>query len=252
VIDAKLGRLVAKIPVGALPYAIDFSPDGNRAYVAASGANTVIAIDTATRQVIAQGRAGHRPWIARATPDGKLVVVSNRDDATVSLLNATTLAPIAIIGTAPSPEQIEILPDSSRAFVTSGDVDQISAIDLTQHVLLANLAIGGTPSDLVLKPDGGELYIPSAKAHGLLIVNTSTIEVGDFLLLGMSPITHCTSPTRPPATWCPSTLRRAMSALPFKWDKTRVIASRRPAAICYWSSTPARTTLPSSVRRRAR
>src|SRR5580698_3418269 len=103
VIDAKLGRLVAKIPVGALPYAIDFSPDGNRAYVAASGANTVIAIDTATRQVIAQGRAGHRPWIARATPDGKLVVVSNRDDATVSLLNATTLAPIAIIGTAPSP-----------------------------------------------------------------------------------------------------------------------------------------------------
>jgi DNA-binding beta-propeller fold protein YncE len=43
------------------------------------------------------------------------------------------------------------------------------------------------PDDLILKPDGGELYIPSSNAHGLLIVNTATNEVGDFLLLGMSP-----------------------------------------------------------------
>jgi YVTN family beta-propeller protein len=40
---------------------------------------------------------------------------------------------------------------------------------------------------LILKSDGGELYIPSGDAHGLLIVNTLTNEVGDFLLLGMSP-----------------------------------------------------------------
>ena len=66
VIDARSGRLAAKIQVGALPYAIDFSPDGKRAYVAASGANAVVAIDTASRQVTARGHAGRRPWIARA------------------------------------------------------------------------------------------------------------------------------------------------------------------------------------------
>ncbi|MGC2720581.1 MAG: YncE family protein, partial [Candidatus Acidiferrales bacterium] len=55
VIDARSGRLAAKIQVGALPYAIDFSPDGKRAYVAASGANVVVAIDTASRQVTARG-----------------------------------------------------------------------------------------------------------------------------------------------------------------------------------------------------
>ena len=53
--------------------------------------------------------------------------------------------------------------------------------------MLSNLALDGTPDDLILKPDGGELYIPSSSAHGLLIVNTQTNEVGDFLLLGMSP-----------------------------------------------------------------
>ena len=60
-------------------------------------------------------------------------------------------------------------------------------VDLKKTVLLANLSIGGTPGDLILKADGGELYIPSGDAHGLLIVNTLTNEVSDFLLLGMSP-----------------------------------------------------------------
>ena len=43
------------------------------------------------------------------------------------------------------------------------------------------------PRTICSAPDGGELYIPSSNAHGLLIVNTETNEVGDFLLLGMSP-----------------------------------------------------------------
>jgi DNA-binding beta-propeller fold protein YncE len=58
---------------------------------------------------------------------------------------------------------------------------------LKRKMLLARLALGGRPDDLILKPDGGELYIPSSGTHGLLIVDTQTNEVGDFLLLGMSP-----------------------------------------------------------------
>ncbi|MGC2329839.1 MAG: hypothetical protein WA581_00145, partial [Candidatus Acidiferrales bacterium] len=48
VLDVATNRIVARIPVGADPYALDFSPDGSRAYVAASGANTVVAIDCAS------------------------------------------------------------------------------------------------------------------------------------------------------------------------------------------------------------
>ena len=39
VLDAKTNRIVARIPVGLAPYALDFSPDGRRAYVAASGSD---------------------------------------------------------------------------------------------------------------------------------------------------------------------------------------------------------------------
>src|SRR6202041_4180012 len=86
VLDVQANQIVAQIPVGAAPYALDFSPDGRRAYVAASGSNTVVAIDTDSRQIVARGRAGRRPWIARVSPDGTRLVVSNREDATISML----------------------------------------------------------------------------------------------------------------------------------------------------------------------
>ena len=41
ILDVKSNQIVARIPVGAEPYALDFSPDGKRAFVAASGANIV-------------------------------------------------------------------------------------------------------------------------------------------------------------------------------------------------------------------
>ena len=100
ILDVKSNQIVAHIPVGAEPYALDFSPDGKRAFVAASGANAVVAIDCASRAIVARGRAGRRPWIARVTPDGKVLIVSNRDDSTISLLDANSLASLGTISVA--------------------------------------------------------------------------------------------------------------------------------------------------------
>src|ERR1700676_3334598 len=44
VIDAPTGRVVSRIPVGASPFAVDFSSDGRLAYVAASGSSSLVAI----------------------------------------------------------------------------------------------------------------------------------------------------------------------------------------------------------------
>src|SRR5450631_4658588 len=48
ILDARTNRITARIPVGSLPYTLDFSPDGARAYVASSGSNTIAAIDCRT------------------------------------------------------------------------------------------------------------------------------------------------------------------------------------------------------------
>jgi DNA-binding beta-propeller fold protein YncE len=177
VLDSRSNHVSARIPVGPLPYALDFSADGNRIYTAVSGNNTLVAIDCASRSVI--GRA----------QTGKTVLVVNRRDATLGVHDSATLALRGTIPVVPQPEDVMVLADGSTAFVLSRTEPRLSVVDLRRGVLLTNLQLAGKPSQMLLKPDGGELYVISPDAHGLQAINTWTHEVGDYVLLGSAP-TH--------------------------------------------------------------
>jgi len=181
------GQVTSRIAVGPLPYALDFSPDGNRIYTTASGNNTLLAIDVRSRAIIARAATGREPVLAHVTPDGKTVVVVNRRDGTLGMHDAVTLAQRGSVSVVGQPEDVAVLPDSSLAFVLSRSERRISVVDLRRGVLVTHLELAGAPSDMLLKPDGGELYVISPEAHGLQVINTETHEVGDYMVLGSAP-----------------------------------------------------------------
>ena len=181
------GQVTARIAVGPLPYALDFSPDGNCVYTTASGSNTLVAIDVKSRSVVGRAATGSEPVLARVTPDGKTVLVVNRRDGTLGIHDAATLALHGSVSVVPRPEDVAVLPDSSMAFVLSRSERRISVVDLRRGVLVTNLELAGKPTDMLLKPDGGELYVISPEAHGLQAINTWTHEVGDYMVLGSAP-----------------------------------------------------------------
>ena len=181
------GQVTARIAVGPLPYALDFSPDGNRVYTTASGNNALVAIDVKSRGVVGRAATGSEPVLAHVTPDGKTVLVVNRRDGSLGIHDAATLAPRGIVSVVPQPEDVLVLPDSSMAFVLSRSERRISVVDLRRGVLVTNLELAGKPTDMLLKPDGGELYVISPEAHGLQAINTWTHEVGDYMVLGSAP-----------------------------------------------------------------
>ncbi len=186
VLDARSGQLLSRITVGGTPLAVDFSPDGNQAYVAAPGTRSVFAINCETRRVAAQTRVGRRPWLARASADGKMVLVTNRDEASVTVLNAATLEVTRTIAVAEQPEQILILPDASKAFATTA-TGLISVVDLKRGVLLTNIPIQSAATDLALTGDTGQLVAPAPASHGIAILYTSSNEYGDHVPLGTEP-----------------------------------------------------------------
>src|SRR5467141_549528 len=181
------GQVTARIAVGPLPYALDFSPDGNRVYTTASGNNTLVAIDVKSRAIVARAATGREPVLAHATPDGKTVLVVNRRDGTLGIHDAATLAQRGNVSVAAQPEDVAVLPDSSLAFVLSRSERRISVVDLRRGVLVTHLELAGAHTDMFLKPDGGELYVISPEAHGLQAINTETHEVGDYMVLGSAP-----------------------------------------------------------------
>jgi YVTN family beta-propeller protein len=165
--------------------------------VTASGADSLVAIDCASRKIVTRVRTGKRPLVARVTPDGKTVAVVNRDDATLQIFDASTLVLRATIPIGGAPRDIAILQtsDSSTAFVTADGIangntaatGQISVVDLQRDALLTNLPLPGNASEMFLKPDGGELYITVPDAHELAIVNTWTHELVEAKLIGSTP-----------------------------------------------------------------
>jgi YVTN family beta-propeller protein len=187
VLDARTNKITARISVGALPYALDFSADGARAYITASGSDSVLVIDCRTRAILASAKTGREPVLARITPDGKTLLLANRGDNTITIHDAATLALRGTVPVVARPEDIAILPDNSVAFVRSASEARLSVVDLRRGVLLAHLELAGRPTQMLLKPDGGELYLISPDSHGLQVVNTSTYEVGDFMVLGSAP-----------------------------------------------------------------
>jgi YVTN family beta-propeller protein len=189
ILDTTTNQITARIPVGPLPYTLEFSPDhdATRAYVTTSGNNNVTAIDTRTHQIIATAKTGKEPVLARITPDGKSLLVANRADNTISIHDAITLQLRTAIPVVEKPEDLAILPDNSLAFVRSASEPRISVVDLRRGVLLTHLELAGRPTQMLLKPDGGELYVISPEAHGLQVINTASHEVGDYMELGSAP-----------------------------------------------------------------
>ena len=186
VLDAPSNRLT-RIPVGPSPFSIDFSPSGDRIYTTAAGADQLIVVDAASRQIYGRAHTGSEPVQARLTPDAKNIAVVNRRASTLSIHDARTLQLLNSIPVIPQPDEVVITRDSSLAFVLSRSQTRLSVVDLQRAVLLTNLQLAGKPTQMILKPDGGELYVFTPDAHGLQAINTWTHEMGDYMLLGSAP-----------------------------------------------------------------
>ena len=187
ILDPRVNQITARIPVGPLPYVVDFSADGKWLYTTTSGNDALLKIDLQRHAIVGRAATGREPVLAHVTPNGKSILVVNHRDGSLGIHDAVTLAQRTSVSVVPQPDDVAVLPDNSIAFVLSRSERRISVVDLRRGVLVSNLELAGKPTDMLLKPDGGELYVISPEAHGLQAINTETHEVGDFMVLGSAP-----------------------------------------------------------------
>jgi phospholipase C len=102
-------RLVAEIPVGALPWNVALTPDGTTAYVTNANADTVSVIATASRTVVATIEVGHIPTGITTTADtvwvtnnaagsvSKVAIATNQVAATIDFGLSTAPTTIVIV-----------------------------------------------------------------------------------------------------------------------------------------------------------
>lgn len=89
-IDEQSLRVVAEIKVGSLPRGLAFAPDGKSLYVALGGADEVVQLDLASRQVLQRWPAPREPRGLALSRDGRTLAAASGRSGQIRLWDTAT------------------------------------------------------------------------------------------------------------------------------------------------------------------
>jgi|GEM_PF-5995412 len=160
------------------PGQVVVTPDGGDVYVAETGQNQVVEVDTSTDSLVGSPIAITAPVNLAISPDGNsLFVDGGTQSSSISVIATssntldTTTIPIA------SPGAMAFAPDGSSLYVlnhtSSGPA--LMAIDTATEAVAGStiaLPVQSQPAGLALTPDGSELYVTDSAGQALDGVET--------------------------------------------------------------------------------
>ncbi len=133
VVDVAKRALVATLPSGPDPEALDLSPDGRTLFVSNEDTAQMSAIDLPSGKVRGVVDVGHEPEGVTVRPDGKVVFVTSEQDGEVTAVDTTTLAVVGHIPTAQRPRSLVITRDGLTGFVADEFAKRVTVIDASRR-----------------------------------------------------------------------------------------------------------------------
>ena len=158
-INAETRDVVAKIAVGAHPAHVVVTADGQVAFVANGGDNSVSVVDIAGRRTVDTIAVGAGPHGLRISPDGKQVYVANVKADTVSVIDTATRKEIDRIVVGKGPAQVGFTPDGRYAFASLSEEDKVAVIDPASRKLIRTVSVGTVPIQVYATPDSRTLLV---------------------------------------------------------------------------------------------
>ena len=166
-IDLTSGELLAQIPVGHGPEAIDVSPGGREVWVGNRFDDTLTVLDARTLEPLSTLPCAKFPIRLKFTPDGERVLVSCARSADVAVFDARGRSEVLRIpmqlttseqssdyflgralGDGPLPIGILIEPSGGRAWIANTNADAVTEIDLDAWSVVARIPTGRQPDGL--------------------------------------------------------------------------------------------------------
>jgi YVTN family beta-propeller protein len=147
------------------PIAIKFSPDGRRLYVVCQGGDSLLAVDPATRRVVAQAKVGHKPRSIAVSPDGKSLFVSNEWSDTVSEIDAVSFQVRRTLKTGWGPVGLTTDRTGKALYVANSIGNNVSVIDLASGKENRRLMTERFPHYVALSRDGRRVYVSNLLPH---------------------------------------------------------------------------------------
>jgi YVTN family beta-propeller protein len=144
------------------------------AYVTNAQNNTVLAIDTATKTVVATVPVGSVPVGVAVTPDGAFAYVANLLSAAVSVIDTATNTVVNAVGVGNEPSELAITPDGAFVYVTNLGSGTVSVIATATNTVVATIPVGSGPLGVAITPDGAFAYVANISGNTVSVIATAT------------------------------------------------------------------------------
>lgn len=158
----KAPQAAAAEPVYKNPLNLALTPDGKELWVTCEAANSVVVVDVASRQKVAEVAVGGQPHDVCFTPDGKKAFVSNRLDDNVSVVDVPARKVVATIEVGDEPHGLLVDRQGRYLYVLNTAIDSVSVIEVATLREVKRLAASRSPWSLALSPDGRRLLVTHA------------------------------------------------------------------------------------------
>lgn len=227
VLDTVRRSVLATVPLGAEPFALAITPEGDQIYVANFAADTVSVIDARDRREIATLNVGDGP--SSVAIGGRSAYVANMEAGTISIIDLETRATtgtieagkgpvglawsrdllwvansgdntvsvlrtedrhqrVATIPVGRAPTTIALDRDGAHAFVGNQGDNTVSVIDAGTNQVTATLSVGREPFGLALTRDGAHLVVANRASNSVSIVEVETQRTLRTVPVGTSPL----------------------------------------------------------------
>lgn len=177
--DAYLGKPLDLGPTSA-PGEMVVTPSGNDLYVAETGLNQVVEVDTTANAVVGSPVTMPGALNLALTPDGSSLFVDGGGQSdSVSVIatasNSVSGSPILIS----APSGLVVSPDGTRLYVvtTTSSGPGLAVVDTANDGVVGStiaLPAQSHPQGFALAPSGAELYVSDSSGQELVSVDTAT------------------------------------------------------------------------------
>jgi YVTN family beta-propeller protein len=202
VIDAKLLRVRATLPVCRQPEEIAILPDSSKAFVACSGSSQVASIALGNDGVKGGGQkddhvlalldVGRTPVSLTLKPDGGELMVCNFDSDSISIIETGNDEVGSSLEIGQHPSRGAVTLDNSRLYVTNFGSNSVAVYDIDMGRRIATLTVGSRPDGLALTPDQNYLLVLDTQSGDVTVIQKRkprrTLETTEYSLLTLIPV----------------------------------------------------------------
>ena len=196
-IDARVGKEIAAIPVGGVTgHEVAVSADGKMAFVpiygdsgvgrAGTDGSSMSVIDLAARKVVGTVDFGHgvRPHMPLVEPVSGMLYVTTELDKAVTVIDPKTLK---IVGSIPTGQEqshmLVVSHDGKRGYTANVGPGTVSVLDMVARKTVAVIPVSGTTQRISMSRDGSMVFTADQKKPQMAVIDTATNKVKSWIAL---------------------------------------------------------------------